>query len=129
MHALRNARVVNGDATCVLDLLPDACVAGYFVQFPDPWWKRRHHRRRVWTGPFVALLRGTLMPGGTIELITDVPDYFALAQKLLDADPELERVTAGPYEGAATAFARKARARGATIHRSVHRRRELTKTS
>lgn len=118
----RNARVLHADATCVLELLPEACVARYHVQFPDPWWKKRHARRRIWTPSFVALLRRTLRPGGTVELVTDVADYFAFAQELLDADTGLQRVSAGTASSASTSFARKALNRGATLYRSEHRR-------
>ena len=117
-----NARVICGDATCLIELLPASCVAAFHVLFPDPWWKRRHQKRRLWTAPFVAALRRALQPGGTIELITDVGDYFVLAQGLLDADPALEVVTVGHPAALSTSFARKAARRGSLIYRSVHRR-------
>jgi tRNA (guanine-N7-)-methyltransferase len=120
---LGNVRVLNADAPCTLDLLPDACVERYHVQFPDPWWKKRHARRRIWTPEFVALLRRTLRPGGSIEFVTDVADYFATSLPLLDADAGLERIVAGPIDSAQTSFARKALARGDKLYRSEHRRR------
>jgi tRNA (guanine-N7-)-methyltransferase len=118
-----NARVIAGDAVCLIDMLPPACVTAFHIQFPDPWWKRRHHKRRLWTPPFVAALRRALIHGGTVELTTDVGDYFALAQTCLGADPGLEVMTVGHPTELQTSFARKAAARGATIYRSVHRRR------
>lgn len=120
---LQNARVVSADATCLIELLPATSVAAFYVQFPDPWWKRRHHRRRVWTPRFVAALRRALVADGTVELTTDVGDYFALAQRYLAADPGLEVVTIGHPTDLRTSFARKAAQRGAMIYRSVHRRR------
>jgi tRNA (guanine-N7-)-methyltransferase len=120
---IANARVITGDAACLIEWLPPASVAAFYVLFPDPWWKRRHHKRRLWTAPFVAALARALMPGGTIELITDVGDYFAVAQAELDAEPRLAAVTLGHAGALETSFARKARRRGATLHRSVHRRR------
>ncbi len=120
---LPNARIVNGDATCIMGLLPDACVATYYVQFPDPWWKRRHHRRRLFTAAWVATLRRTLEPGGTIELVTDVAEYFTLARGFLDRDPGFELIATGLTTDACTSFARKAVNRGAALYRSVHRRR------
>jgi tRNA (guanine-N7-)-methyltransferase len=122
-RGLANARVVSGDAACLIEALPEACVAAFHVLFPDPWWKRRHHKRRLWTPPFVAALRRALVTGGTIELITDVGDYFAVAQQHLNTDPELEVVTVGHPAAVETSFARKAARRGATIYRSVHRRK------
>jgi len=120
---LANARVVNAEAACLLALLPDACIAGYFVQFPDPWWKRRHGRRRLMTPELVAVLSRTLVADGTIELITDVEEYFLLAQDHLGAEPRLECLTSGRTDYGVTNFARKALARGDAIYRSVHRRR------
>jgi tRNA (guanine-N7-)-methyltransferase len=118
-----NARVICGDATCLIELFPATSVAAFHVQFPDPWWKRRHQRRRLWTPRFVAALYRALVAGGTIELITDVADYFALAQECLRGEPGLEVVTAGPTADLQTSFARKAAQRGWAIQRSVHRRR------
>lgn len=118
-----NARVIAGDATCLLEWIPVASVSAFYVLFPDPWWKRRHFKRRLWTAPFVAALARTLIRHGTVELVTDVGEYFAMAQEYLDAEPRLEPVLVGEAEALETSFARKARQCGATLHRSVHRRR------
>jgi tRNA (guanine-N(7)-)-methyltransferase len=96
---LANARVLQGDATCILQLLPDACVSAFHVLFPDPWWKRRHHRRRFWSATAVAHLRRTLVAGGTIGLVTDVEEYFRQAKRLLDDDPGLEVPQGGAAAG------------------------------
>jgi tRNA (guanine-N7-)-methyltransferase len=118
-----NARVIAGDASCLIELFPPASVTAFHVLFPDPWWKRRHQKRRLWTPRFVAALRCALLPGGTVQLITDVPDYFELAQRSLAGDPELELVGIDHPTSIQTSFARKAVARGDALHRSVHRRR------
>jgi len=120
---LTNVRVIAGDATCLIDWLPDASVAAFHVLFPDPWWKRRHFKRRLWTPSFVAALSRALAQQGTVELVTDVDEYFALAQEQLAAEPRLEVVLVGEAEQLETSFARKARQRGAPLYRSVHRRR------
>ncbi len=124
-----NARVVYGDAACIIDLLPDSCVAAYYIHFPDPWWKRRHHRRRLWSEPFVTALRRTLIHAGTIELITDVADTFALAQHYLNADRGLQAMTSGRAATPSTSFARKAIMRGAPIYLSLHRKSGLSSES
>ena len=68
-----NARVIGGDATCVVrHLVPSASIARYHVYFPDPWPKRRHHRRRVFTEDFVAALRRSLVAGGSVHVATDL---------------------------------------------------------
>jgi len=118
----QNARVVWADAGWLLPLLPAASAAAVYVQFPDPWWKRRHHKRRLWTPPFVAAIRRLLAPGATVEFLTDVADTFQLGLALLDADPGLERVAVGLLDRHDTNFARKALQVGGQIHRSLHRR-------
>ena len=120
---ISNARVVNGDAACVLALLPDTSVAGYYVLFPDPWWKIRHHRRRLLTPEFVATLRRTLVVGGTIHMATDVAGYFQVAQECLNADEGLAVIESGVADAPSTSFSRKAQRQGTPIYRSVHRRR------
>lgn len=125
---LSNARVVNGDAACVLALLPDASVDGYYVLFPDPWWKIRHHRRRLLTPEFVATLRRTLVVGGAIQMATDVLGYFEVAQQYLDADPGLERKESGVSASPSTSFSRKAERAGAVTYRSVHGKIAMTAT-
>jgi len=124
-QGLANARILGADATCVIRLIPGTCVAAYYILFPDPWWKRRHQRRRLMTAPFVAELRRTLVPDGTIHLVTDVGDYFGLAQRQLNADPALEPVEYPDTPRASTSFARKAAARGGRLYASVHRRRAV----
>jgi tRNA (guanine-N7-)-methyltransferase len=120
---LANARVIAADARCVIDAVPDASVAAFHIQFPDPWWKRRHEKRRLWTPDFVAALTRALVVGGTIELVTDVADAFALAQSCFSAEGRLERVAIGAPAELRTSFAQKACRRGAAIHHSVHCRR------
>jgi tRNA (guanine-N7-)-methyltransferase len=119
---LDNARVLHADANFVLHLLPAACVDFVYVQFPDPWWKRRHHRRRLLTAHFAAGLRRVLRPGGTLELITDVPEYFERALRTLDEDPGLELVTTDLALVTATSFSRKATKHGALLHGCLYRR-------
>jgi tRNA (guanine-N7-)-methyltransferase len=104
-----NARVIAGDAVCVIDMLPPACVAAFHIQFPDPWWKRRHHKRRLWTPHFVSALRRALVVDGTIELTTDVGTSFALAGVPHRPGPGSVTVWASPE--AATSFARRRRGR------------------
>jgi tRNA (guanine-N7-)-methyltransferase len=118
---IENARVICGDAVCLIELLPEASVAAFHVLFPDPWWKRRHKKRLLWTPRFAAGVRRALTPGGTVELITDVADYFTLAQRCL-AGAGLAVVAIDEAAEARTSFARKARARGVPLHRSVHQR-------
>ena len=74
---LPNARIIQGDANfLVASLLPDACLEGMHVYFPDPWWKARHRKRRVLSEPFLLQAGRTLAPGAVLHVWTDVEEYF-----------------------------------------------------
>ena len=87
-----NVRAIAADVGCVLHTLirPDS-VTTFHVYFPDPWWKRRHHRRRIFRNDFAAGLARALVPGGRILIATDVQTQFARILDQLDAVPSLER--------------------------------------
>lgn len=75
--AATNARIVQGDGTLLVrSLLPDACLAGLHVYFPDPWWKARHRKRRVLSATFLRHAGRVLPPGATLHVWTDVEEYF-----------------------------------------------------
>ncbi len=76
-HSLTNARVARADARRVAtERIADSSVAALHVYFPDPWWKRRHKKRRIFTDSFLTQVVRVLKPGGELRLATDVPDYF-----------------------------------------------------
>jgi tRNA (guanine-N7-)-methyltransferase len=90
---LSNARVVHADAARVFsDLLPDASLAAVHVYFPDPWWKKRHAKRRIMRASFVRQVERTLVAGGRLHFWTDVEDYFRHSLEVLAAHTSL----AGP---------------------------------
>jgi tRNA (guanine-N7-)-methyltransferase len=120
---LTNARVVWADATCLLPLLPAGSAAAVYVQFPDPWWKRRHFKRRIWTPQLAAAIAHVLAPGAQVEFLTDVEETFRLGTAQLDAVPQLERASVGEVDRHDTDFARKALRRGARLYRAAYRRR------
>ncbi|WP_026162891.1 tRNA (guanosine(46)-N7)-methyltransferase TrmB [Kribbella catacumbae] len=75
-YELDNVRLLHGDALDFLrDHLPPESLAGVRVFFPDPWPKKRHHKRRLITAPFVKLLASRLSPGGRLHLATDWQHY------------------------------------------------------
>jgi tRNA (guanine-N7-)-methyltransferase len=79
---LTNLRVVQHDAVEVLrDMIPPASLAGIHVYFPDPWPKKRHHKRRLLQPPFVHELARRLAPGGYLHCATDWDEY---AQQMLE---------------------------------------------
>ncbi len=73
---LTNVRIVEHDAVEVLrdGMLPDQ-LQGVHIYFPDPWPKKRHHKRRLIQAPFVNLLASRIMPGGYLHCATDWPEY------------------------------------------------------
>ena len=121
-----NARIIHGDATfLVRAMLPDACLAGMHVYFPDPWWKARHRKRRVLSDPFIRHAARTLVPGGELHVWTDVEEYFdesmdfARATGLFDP-PRTEE--AGPAEhdlDYRTHFERRTRLAGEPVWRAA----------
>jgi tRNA (guanine-N7-)-methyltransferase len=87
---LRNALVVHGDATGLFhELLPDDSLAAVHVYFPDPWWKKRHKRRRVMRESFLRDVERTLRAGGALHFWTDVEEYFQTTLDLLAAHTHL----------------------------------------
>ena len=75
-RSLANIRVIQHDAVEVLrDMVPRDCLAGIHIFFPDPWPKKRHHKRRILQPAFAALLAERLAPGGYLHFATDWQDY------------------------------------------------------
>lgn len=82
-YGCSNVRVCRHDAVEVVrDMIPDASLAGVFLFFPDPWHKKRHHKRRIVQPAFVELLGHKIRPGGFLHAATDWEDY---AQHMLAA--------------------------------------------
>lgn len=90
-HGLSNIRVANGDAIILLRemLAPDA-LDGLRVYFPDPWPKKRHHKRRLIQPEFLTLAATRLRPGATLHCATDWEPYAEQMLEVLDAHPDFE---------------------------------------
>jgi tRNA (guanine-N7-)-methyltransferase len=87
---LTNARVVSGDGLRIFaELIPDSSLAAVHVYFPDPWWKKRHRKRRVMNEVFAKHIERTLVPGGALHFWTDVEEYFQVTLELLAAQTQL----------------------------------------
>ena len=81
-----NAIMMHGDGLRVFkELIPDDSLAAVHVYFPDPWWKKRHRRRRVMQEPFLKDVQRTLAPGGLLHFWTDVEEYFQTALEQIAA--------------------------------------------
>ncbi len=70
-----NLRVHPGDVRDLFDVLPDQSLAKVFLNYPDPWPKKRHHRRRFVTPEHLEPLARVMKPGAELRVATDIPDY------------------------------------------------------
>jgi len=89
-RGLTNLRVIQHDAVEVVrDMLPEASLSGIHVYFPDPWPKKRHHKRRLIQPAFVQALARRLAPGGYLHCATDWEEYAQQMLEVLSAEPLL----------------------------------------
>lgn len=92
---LGNVRIIQHDAVEVLNnMLAPASLTGIHIFFPDPWHKKRHHKRRLIQPPLVQLLASRIQPGGYIHLATDWQDYAEQMLGVLRAEPLLQNSVA-----------------------------------
>lgn len=89
-QGLSNLRIMQHDAVEVLrDMIGEGTLAGVHVFFPDPWHKKRHHKRRIIQQDFVALIASRLAPGGYLHCATDWQEYAEWMLEVLSAEPLL----------------------------------------
>ncbi|MEM6798861.1 MAG: tRNA (guanosine(46)-N7)-methyltransferase TrmB [Planctomycetota bacterium] len=123
-RSLTNGRMLHGDGQWFFrEALTPGSVAAVHVYFPDPWWKKRHHKRRVLNEPFIADVVRVLQPNGVLDFWTDVRDYYEATLELLAANTPLQ----GPIEVEAaqathdldyrTHFERRTRLAGEPVYR------------
>lgn len=112
-RGLANVRVICRDAVEVLQhYLGAACLDEFLILFPDPWPKKRHHKRRLIQTAFVTLVAERLGAGGVLRLATDWEPYAAEMLATLSAEPRLRNVAAAgfmprPLERSPTRFERR----------------------
>ena len=123
---LTNVRLLRVEAGYfVSKLVPPNSVSVYHIYFPDPWPKRRHHRRRLFNESFVAGLHRTLVRGGVVNLATDDADYFQQVEKAVVQSGEFDvRPPEVLPDAARTEFEKIFLATGKTIYRSRYVRRD-----
>jgi len=113
----------------VREALEPASVETFWVNFPDPWPKKRHHRRRLLQGPFVGELADRLVPGGILHVATDHEGYAEAIDEVLRAEARLENALApAPFVREVpgrmhTAYEELWRAEGRSLHFWTCRRR------
>jgi tRNA (guanine-N7-)-methyltransferase len=117
--ALDNVRVLNVEISyAVCYLLPERSVETFYLLFPDPWPKRRHHRRRLVTNDFLDSIHRALTSDGSFLIATDQLDYFQQIERVAASDSrfrkiDIEREASLP----STKFERRFRKQGVSIYR------------
>jgi len=92
-RGLENVRFVRADAhELVGRAIPSSSVRAYYVFYPDPWPKKRHHKRRFFQKATVEHLARTLVPGGSLHVATDHGEYWESIEPLLDEHPLFTRL-------------------------------------
>ena len=124
-HELSNAVVVHGDGIKLFrEILPDASLAAVHVYFPDPWWKKRHRKRRVLSEPFLEDVVRVLTSHGRLHFWTDVKEYFESTLALISRQNALQGPIEVPERPAEhhldyrTHFERRTRLHGDPVYRS-----------
>lgn len=124
-----NIRVGNGDAMILLrEMLPPASLAGLRVYFPDPWPKKRHHKRRLLQPAFLDAAAGPLAPGALVHCATDWEPYAERMLEVLTAHPDFANVQPDggfaprPAHRPLTRFEGQGLAKGHTVRDLLFRR-------
>ncbi|MEM9301209.1 MAG: tRNA (guanosine(46)-N7)-methyltransferase TrmB [Pseudomonadota bacterium] len=92
-QSIDNVRVICADAVQVLtERIADSELAGLRLYFPDPWPKKRHHKRRIVQPPWVDLVARRLRPGGVLHMATDWIPYAEHMLEVASAEPLLENI-------------------------------------
>jgi len=121
-------RLLRGDAVDLLteNVAPDS-LAGIRIFFPDPWPKKKHHKRRLVDPSFVALAASRLVPGGRLHMATDWAEYADVMLAVCSAEPllrnEFDTWAPRPDWRPVTKFETRARAEGRASHDLIFRRR------
>ena len=125
-RSLDNVRVARADARQVLaGWVAEGSVSVIHVYFPDPWWKRRHQKRRLFTEQFVVHAARILVPGGELRVATDVEEYSQVMCSLVQHHPGFVLVEQPPERPSEhdldylTNFERKYRQAGKSIFRAT----------
>ncbi len=126
---LTNVRVIRHDAVEVLEqMVVDASLVAIHLFFPDPWPKKRHHKRRLVQPDVAALMARKLAPGGRLHAATDWADYAEQMQAVFSAEPLLEPVARGFTSRPPTKFASRGQRLGHAIRDLYFRRRTAPAT-
>jgi tRNA (guanine-N7-)-methyltransferase len=128
-EGIANVRIAMRDAVLVLrNEIADDSLDEILVYFPDPWPKKRHHKRRLFQSEFALLVSAKLAVGGRLELATDWPDYAEQMRIVLNGTPGLENLSDDrgfvkrPLERPLTRFESRGQGEGREIFDLSYRR-------
>jgi tRNA (guanine-N7-)-methyltransferase len=122
---IENVRVLRADTLfAVRYLLSESSVETFYLLFPDPWPKRRHHFRRIFTRDFLNAIATALERDCFLRVATDQLEYFRQIERLSRADPQFQIVSQSSTDGVlpVTKFERKFREQGLPIYRLTLRK-------
>ncbi len=126
--SLTNVRVYPGDARSFMTKnCPAASLVAVHVYFPDPWWKARHKKRRVFSESLMQDIERTLIPGGFLYVVTDVEEYYGVMRELVSTHSRFELLPEPEVKDPEheldylTNFERKYRIEGRPIYRVNYR--------
>jgi tRNA (guanine-N7-)-methyltransferase len=121
---LKNLRVIRHDALDVLEhMIADGSLAAIHLFFPDPWPKKRHHKRRMVQPEFAALAAAKLGEGGILHAATDWPGYAEHMSEVFSREPLLEPAAEGFTARPVTKFESRGRRLGHPVRDLLFRRR------
>ena len=95
---LPNLRLYEDDARDIIAALPDRCIGRFFILFPDPWPKTRHHKRRFIQSDTLHAIARILKPGAELRFATDDPGYLGFALERLSAHPAFRWTAEAPFD-------------------------------
>jgi tRNA (guanine-N7-)-methyltransferase len=116
---LSNVRLRRGDAHAVVDAVPNGFFSRVFINYPDPWPKRRHHKRRLVTSSFIDALARVMRAGAELRFATDIDDYAGWTLARFVASPDFQWTATRPddwrrpwFDWRPTRYEAKARSEG-----------------
>lgn len=120
---LTNVRLIRHDAVEVLQAqIGDGSLARVHLYFPDPWPKKRHHKRRIVQPEFARLVAGKLQPEGVFRMATDWAPYGEHVELVMANEPSLEKISDDDSERLQTKFERRGERLGHDVYEQAWRR-------